>query len=120
MRFTNDRNLGSSGTRRFQSQWDIACIARTKLSPSRFVSGRLRNTQLGGDSLLPSPVRHAFVACLAVVCLSCAGQVNAQTPPRSEVLLRKMTLDEKLGQLVQRAGGRSKSLNSRLDDAELA
>jgi len=31
-----------------------------------------------------------------------------------------MTLDEKLGQLVQRAGGRSKALNSRLDDAELA
>ena len=31
-----------------------------------------------------------------------------------------MTLDEKLGQLVQRAGGRSKSLNSRLDDTELA
>jgi len=30
-----------------------------------------------------------------------------------------MTLDEKVGQLVQRAGGRSKSLNSRLDDAEL-
>src|SRR5262245_59955664 len=30
-----------------------------------------------------------------------------------------MTVDEKLGQLVQRAGGRSKSLNSRLDDAEL-
>ncbi len=30
-----------------------------------------------------------------------------------------MTLDEKLGQLVQRAGGRSKALNSRLDDAEL-
>jgi len=31
-----------------------------------------------------------------------------------------MTLEEKLGQLVQRAGGRSKALNSRLDDAELA
>ena len=30
-----------------------------------------------------------------------------------------MTLDEKLGPLVQRAGGRSKALNSRLDDAEL-
>jgi beta-glucosidase len=30
-----------------------------------------------------------------------------------------MTLDEKLGQLVQRAGGRSKALNSRLDDTEL-
>jgi beta-glucosidase len=31
-----------------------------------------------------------------------------------------MTLEEKIGQLVQRAGGRSKALNSRLDDAELA
>ena len=30
-----------------------------------------------------------------------------------------MTLSEKVGQLVQRAGGRSKALNSRLDDAEL-
>jgi beta-glucosidase len=30
-----------------------------------------------------------------------------------------MTLEEKIGQLVQRAGGRSKSLNSKLDDAEL-
>jgi beta-glucosidase len=46
--------------------------------------------------------------------------VNAQTPSRPEALLRKMTLDEKIGQLVQRAGGRSKALNSRLDDAELA
>ena len=46
--------------------------------------------------------------------------MNAQTPSRPEALLRKMTLDEKIGQLVQRAGGRSKALNSRLDDAELA
>jgi beta-glucosidase len=30
-----------------------------------------------------------------------------------------MTLDEKVGQLVQRAGGRQRSLNSRIDDAEL-
>jgi beta-glucosidase len=30
-----------------------------------------------------------------------------------------MTLEEKIGQLVQRAGGRSKALNSRLDAAEL-
>ena len=43
----------------------------------------------------------------------------AQTASRPEALLKKMTLDEKLGQLVQRAGGRSKALNSRLDDAEL-
>jgi hypothetical protein len=60
------------------------------------------------------------VACLVVAFLSCAGHVNAQTPSRPEALLRKMTLDEKIGQLVQRAGGRSKALNSRLDDAELA
>ncbi|HEV8442944.1 MAG TPA: glycoside hydrolase family 3 N-terminal domain-containing protein [Steroidobacteraceae bacterium] len=31
-----------------------------------------------------------------------------------------MTLDEKIGQLVQRAGGRQKALNSRIDDTELA
>ena len=38
---------------------------------------------------------------------------------RPEALLKKMTLDEKIGQLVQRAGGRQRALNSRLDDAEL-
>src|SRR5262245_39412698 len=41
------------------------------------------------------------------------------TSPRIEALVQKMTLDEKIGQLVQRAGGRSKALNSKLDDAEL-
>lgn len=55
--------------------------------------------------------------------MSCAGQSFAQSSgqnmPRPEALLRKMTLEEKIGQLVQRAGGRSKALNSRLDDAEL-
>src|SRR5688572_27557267 len=51
--------------------------------------------------------------------MSCAGPAGAQTPSRPETLLKKMTLDEKVGQLVQRAGGRSKALNSRLDDAEL-
>jgi beta-glucosidase len=73
-----------------------------------------------GDSLLSSSLRHAAVACLAVIVLSGASQASGQTTTRAEVLLKKMTLDEKLGQLVQRAGGRSKSLNSRLDDAELA
>jgi beta-glucosidase len=66
--------------------------------------------------------RHATVACLAVALLSCAGHVFAQasqSASRAETLLKKMTLDEKIGQLVQRAGGRSKALNSRLDDAEL-
>jgi beta-glucosidase len=67
-----------------------------------------------------SLVRHAAVASIAVVLLSFAGHSAAQTASRPEALLKKMTLDEKVGQLVQRAGGRSKSLNSRLDDAELA
>jgi beta-glucosidase len=38
---------------------------------------------------------------------------------RADALLKKMTLEEKVGQLVQRAGGRSKALNSRLDATEL-
>ena len=67
---------------------------------------------------------HAAVACLAVALLSCPGhtlaQSTGQNTSRAETLLKKMTLDEKIGQLVQRAGGRSKALNSRLDDAELA
>jgi len=64
-------------------------------------------------------LRHTAVACLTVALWFGASLANAQTASRPETLLRKMTLDEKLGQLVQRAGGRSKSLNSRLDDAEL-
>src|SRR4029450_5300937 len=74
---------------------------------------------MGGDVLLSSLTRHAAVACLVVAFMSCASPAFAQSPSRAEALLKKMTLDEKLGQLVQRAGGRSKSLNSRLDDTEL-
>jgi beta-glucosidase len=59
------------------------------------------------------------VACLVVAFQFCAGHAIAQNLSRPEALLKKMTLDEKIGQLVQRAGGRSKALNSRLDDAEL-
>src|SRR5688572_27964208 len=65
-------------------------------------------------------LRHTAVACLAVVSLSCAITARSQTPSRPEVLLRKMTLDEKVGQLVQRAGGRQRALNSRINDDELA
>ncbi|MFB0612899.1 glycoside hydrolase family 3 N-terminal domain-containing protein [Aurantiacibacter poecillastricola] len=36
-----------------------------------------------------------------------------------DLLLSRMTLDEKIGQLVQRMGGRSKALNSRLGPEEL-
>jgi beta-glucosidase len=68
---------------------------------------------------LSSVSRHRAVACLFVVLLAWGSQTEAQSVSRPETLLRKMTLDEKIGQLVQRAGGRSKALNSRLDDAEL-
>ena len=68
---------------------------------------------------MSSLTRHAAVAGLLVAFLSCAVPASAQTPSRAEALIKKMTLDEKIGQLVQRAGGRSKALNSRLDDAEL-
>ena len=39
---------------------------------------------------------------------------------RAERLLAQMTLDEKIGQLVQRMGGRQRALNSRLGPDELA
>ena len=68
---------------------------------------------------MSSPSRHVRVACLVVALLSCAGLAAAQNLSRPDALLKKMTLDEKIGQLVQRAGGRSKALNSRLDDTEL-
>ena len=68
---------------------------------------------------MPSPLRHAAVACLAVAFLSSGSYAAAPAVARPEALLKKMTLDEKIGQLVQRACGRSKALNSRLDDAEL-
>src|SRR6186713_1231916 len=89
---------------------------------ARLLRPRLRvdsSHRIGGVFLLSSPSRHVRVACLLVAFLSCAGHAAAQSAPRPEALLKKMTLEEKVGQLVQRAGGRSKALNSRLDDAEL-
>ena len=59
-----------------------------------------------------------------IVLIACAAlsafAAHAQSRSRPEELLARMTLDEKIGQLVQRAGGRSKALNSRLDDTEFA
>ena len=81
-------------------------------------SGRFQNFRIGRGDLLLVAHSAAALACFVAVSWSCAGHAVAQTP-RPEALLKKMTLDEKIGQLVQRAGGRSKALNSRLDDAEL-
>ena len=62
----------------------------------------------------------AVLGCALVLGGLPAGAQTPSTPsPRIEALLQKMTLEEKIGQLVQRAGGRSKALNSRLDAAEL-
>jgi len=63
---------------------------------------------------------HSFTAgflCLLLTTLSVAAAEDAPAM-RAESMLQRMTLDEKIGQLVQRAGGRSKSLNSRLDESE--
>jgi beta-glucosidase len=64
-------------------------------------------------------VSRAIVAAVFGCALLLQGAAYAQSSARAESLLKQMTLEEKLGQLVQRAGGRSKALNSRLDAAEL-
>ena len=64
--------------------------------------------------------RAAALGCALVLgSLPAGAQTPSTASPRIEALLQKMTLEEKIGQLVQRAGGRSKALNSRLDAAEL-
>jgi beta-glucosidase len=59
--------------------------------------------------------------CLAACLLLVPAAVDAQrASPRVESLLARMTVEEKIGQLVQRPGGRQRSPNSRIDDAERA
>ena len=56
----------------------------------------------------------------AVLALTTMAPASAQTlSPRVELLLNRMTLDEKIGQLNQVPGGRQRALNSRLDAAAL-
>ena len=73
------------------------------------------------------------VCASAILAVALAGPVGAQAfepvevghasrsanPADIDALLDQMTLDEKIGQLVQRMGGRSKALNSRLGPDEL-
>ncbi|WP_284734737.1 glycoside hydrolase family 3 N-terminal domain-containing protein [Sphingosinicella terrae] len=59
-----------------------------------------------------------MTALSAALCLAVAGQAEtAQTSPRIERLMSRMTAAEKVGQLNQIAGGRQKAVNSRIDDA---
>ena len=51
--------------------------------------------------------------------MSIAAPVPTQGSVRVEALLAQMTLEEKTGQLTQAAGGRSKTLNSKLTPDEL-
>lgn len=59
----------------------------------------------------------------AIVMAQNAADTSAERASQGELdiaaLVGRMTTAEKIGQLVQRAGGRSKALNSRLDAAEL-
>lgn len=52
--------------------------------------------------------------------LSVPAPAEKRQSPDIESLLARMTIEEKIGQLVQRMGGRSKALNSRLGPDELA
>lgn len=66
-----------------------------------------------------------FVAAVALLASCSEGtDTNAKVKPiaaseRVENLLSQMTVEEKLGQLTQAAGGRSKNLNSKLTPEEL-
>ena len=68
-------------------------------------------------------LRAGFVGLLAIVLMAVLAvqPANGQSAQAVNVeqLLSRMTLDEKIGQLVQRMGGRSKALNSRLGPEEL-
>lgn len=58
------------------------------------------------------------IAALLLALLGLAAQAQEQASPRIEALLARMTVAEKVGQLVQAAGGRQRAPNSLIDDAE--
>ena len=72
--------------------------------------------KMGSILALSNRVTACFLCVLFG--LSVAAQAAAAAPD-IEALLAKMSTREKLGQLSQYAGGRSKNLNSKIDDAEL-
>ena len=71
-------------------------------------------------------MKHAILQAFVTGTIALAAPVSALAQNDSaaqsndiDALLLQMTLDEKIGQLVQRMGGRSKSLNSQLGPEEL-
>src|SRR5688572_25172945 len=64
-------------------------------------------------------MRGGFITTALLAIAFGAAMAGAQSAsPRVEQLLSRMTLQEKIGQLNQIPGGRSKTLNSKLNDAE--
>lgn len=59
------------------------------------------------------------IGLFCLVLVSWVDQANARGDKYIETLIARMSVEEKLGQLAQFAGGRSKSLNSRLTPQEL-
>jgi beta-glucosidase len=59
-----------------------------------------------------------WFAALLLVAAGLAAQAREAASPRVEALLARMTVAEKVGQLVQVAGGRQRAPNSLVDEAE--
>ena len=62
----------------------------------------------------------SIVFCVAVTALAANAQAPVRGSPRVEALLARMTIAEKIGQLVQMPGGRQRTPNSRINDEERA
>jgi beta-glucosidase len=87
------------------------------------LAGRVAlSTALVASCALPGPAIDPKPEALSVQTgqEACPGsQLSASTTPFVRNLISQMTTEEKLGQLNQAAGGRSKALNSRLTPEEL-
>ena len=69
--------------------------------------------------LLAAQVKASVDRVVEVAPCESQCEPTSKASTKIEALIQQMTLQEKIGQLVQRMGGRSKSLNSRLGPEEL-
>lgn len=72
-----------------------------------------RRALLAAGALLAASARFPAFAKVR------SQDISPENAARIRALIARMTLAEKLGQMTQLAGGRQKSLNSRIDDAAL-
>ena len=87
-------------------------VAASFLSATLLASACATPTQYAAEAPATTLASSETPACSANVSLTSASE-------RVRSLVSQMTIDEKLGQLNQAAGGRSKSLNSKLTPEEL-